>query len=72
MNKTRGRKPDPTSKRSQGIDRHTRPRIVVHVPPDLLADLRTYVSEARPPSTMTAAVVMILEEGLEKRKARKR
>ena len=40
-----GRRPDPRSKRSQGIDRHTMPRKVFHGPAELIDRLERYARE---------------------------
>lgn len=57
----------PDSKRTQGIDRHTKPRLAFHLDARLLAALERYISETKPRPTTTAVVVLALEEYLEER-----
>jgi hypothetical protein len=54
----------PDSKRSQGIDRHTRPRVAFHMPADLAAALRTLAGRTK--RTLTAEILVALEEHLAK------
>lgn len=55
----RGRPKDPNSKRSRGEDRHTLPRVVVHLPQSLL-DLIVEDATAED-RTRTAQVLRILK-----------
>ena len=64
-NKKSGRKPDPSSKRSQGVDRHVSPRIVFHADPDdyeaLLEHLKESSVELKVSSVMRRAMRLYLE-----------
>lgn len=62
-----GRKPSPTSKRTQGVDRHANPRKAFHAPAALFAALERYIAEAKPQPTDAAVLRLALEEFLEKR-----
>jgi hypothetical protein len=62
-----GRRPNPASKRAQGVDRHQHPRKAFHAPAELLAALERYIADAKPPPTEAAALRLALEEFLEKR-----
>lgn len=65
--KKRGRAPNPQSKRSQGVDRHTQPRKAFHAPQELFDALNRYIAGARPAPTDAAVLRTALEEFLEKR-----
>jgi hypothetical protein len=59
-----GRKKDPESKRSQGRDRHTKPRVAFHLSQELLDALERYCSTTRPRPGKSATLVAALEEFL--------
>ncbi len=65
--KKRGRKPDPNSKRSQGLPRHVMPRLVFHAPEDVAAALERFVDKASPPTTASSVLREALVEYLTKR-----
>jgi hypothetical protein len=44
--KTPGRKPNPNSKRSQGVDRHTGRRVVFHMDPTEFGLLEEHIRES--------------------------
>jgi hypothetical protein len=46
-----GRKKEPLSKRSQGIDRHVMPRLSFHLPQEQLARLRAFAAAQEFPPT---------------------
>ena len=58
--KKAGRKKDPDSKRSQGVDRHTMPRVVFHAPEEMVEAFGKYVAGLRPRSSDAAALRYIL------------
>lgn len=60
-----GRRPDPESKRQQGIDRHTQPRKAFHGPPELFAALDRYRAEAKPRPSDSECIRTGLEMFLE-------
>ncbi len=62
-----GRKADPRSKRSLGLDRHTLPRRAFHAPPELFEALAACIEATRPPPSESAVIRLALEEYLEKR-----
>jgi hypothetical protein len=53
------------SKRSQGIDRHTTPRVVFHMPQDLFDAFQEYMSSLEPASTDSAVMRLALQRYLE-------
>jgi hypothetical protein len=57
-----GRAKDPESKRSKGEDRHTTPRVVFHLPHELLAALETLTERTRRPRSEELRIA--LEEHL--------
>lgn len=59
-----GRRKNPESKRSQGADRHTKPRLAFHLDEDLLEAMERYIDATRPRPTTTAVLVTALEEHL--------
>lgn len=65
--KPRGRKPDPNSKRSLGVPRHTMPRLVFHAPEAVVAALEAFVAEASPPTNSSSVLREALVEYLTKR-----
>ena len=65
--KKRGRKPDPNSKRSLGVPRHTQPRKAFHGPAELFAAFERCISDMKPAPAESAALRLALEEFLEKR-----
>ncbi len=62
-----GRKPDPESKRSAGVDRHTKPRESFHADEALLEAMRQFIAETRPRTNKSEVMRTALEEFLEKR-----
>lgn len=62
--KTRDRKPDPNSKRSLGVDRHTKPRVVFHVEQALMDAMIAYRQSASPKPSLTAALVAATQDFL--------
>lgn len=61
-----GRKPDPGSKRSQGVNRHAQPRKAFHAPAGLFAALDGYITDARPQPSEAAVLRLALEQFLER------
>ena len=59
-----GRKLDPESKRSQGIDRHAEPRIAFHLEEELLAALELYRTRQRVKPPVSEVVRTALREFL--------
>jgi hypothetical protein len=57
----------PNSKRTQGLDRHLRPRLAFHLDQALLEALERYIATTRPRPTTTAVLVAALEEYLASR-----
>lgn len=62
-------KKKPDSKRSQGVDRHTEPRLAFHLPQSLLTALEQHVAGLSPRPTMKATLVAAIEEYLARRGA---
>lgn len=62
-----GRKKDPDSLRSRGLDRHTKPRVVLHLPVGLYEALR----ERAKGGSMTAVLVEALRRHLADGRPRK-
>jgi hypothetical protein len=62
-----GRKRNPDSKRSLGIERHAQPRKAFHAPPALFAALEKFISSTRPQPSESECMRTALEEFLEKR-----
>lgn len=58
---------NPKSKRSQGEDRHTQPRIAFHYPDDLAKALEDYLASNRPSPSKSEVLRLALEEFLSKR-----
>lgn len=57
-----GRPKEPGSKRSQGVDRHTKPRIVFHLPREIYDALLALAADNR--RTRSAEILIALEEHL--------
>jgi len=55
----------PNSKRSLGVDRHTKPRLAFHLEPELHEAFRIYVDGLQPQSSDTAVLVLALERYLQ-------
>jgi len=67
MSKKRpGRKLDPESKRSQGLDRHAEPRIAFHLEEELLAALELYRSRQRVKPPVSEVMRTALREFLKR------
>jgi hypothetical protein len=49
------------SKRSQKVDRHTRPRLAFHLDAELLQALERFVDDTSPRPTTTSAIITALE-----------
>lgn len=62
-----GRPKNPDSKRSQGVDRHTMPRVVYHAPDEMLKAFGKYVSSLKPAVSDAAAHRFILGTFLKER-----
>lgn len=67
MAKKRGPRPNPESKRSQGVDRHANPRKSFHAEPPLFTALEKYVAEASPQPSESAVLRTALIEFLQNR-----
>lgn len=55
-----GPPPDPNSKRSKKVDRHVTPRVVIHIPEDLLAEIEK--DAAAEDRTRTAQILRLLKQ----------
>jgi hypothetical protein len=62
-----GRRKSPDSKRSQGVDRHQKPRKAFHAEPELFAALEDYIEATRPRPDLSECLRTALEEFLQKR-----
>jgi hypothetical protein len=58
-------KKKPDSKRSRGVDRHTKPRLAFHLPAGLLEAMEQYIAETKPHPTASSVLVTALEEFLQ-------
>lgn len=65
--KKRGRRPDPKSLRSQGVDRHAHPRKAFHAPAELFARLTAYCKRTKRPEA--DAIREALDEYLKRQKS---
>jgi len=61
----RDRKPDPNSKRSKGVDRHTKPRLVFHLDTELLEALERHISKSRIDLKVSAVLRLAVRQYLE-------
>lgn len=59
-----GRRPDPSSKRQQGEDRHKHPRKAFHAPQEMFAALERYIADRKPQPSEAAALRLALERFL--------
>lgn len=64
-NKKPGRRPNPDSKRQQGVSRHTKPRKAFHAAPELFEAMADYIASTRPQLTDTQVLTTALEDFLQ-------
>lgn len=57
-------KKQPDSKRTQGVDRHLKPRLAFHLDQDLLDAMERYIETTKPKPTTTSVIVTAIEEFL--------
>lgn len=62
-----GRRRNPDSKRSQGVERHTQPRKAFHAAQKLFDALEEFIASTRPQPSESECFRVALEEFLEKR-----
>lgn len=62
-----GRRPSPDSKRTAGVDRHTKPRKAFHADQELFDALERFINASRPAPTESECLRIALEEFLAKR-----
>lgn len=62
----KGRNKNPESKRSQGVDRHTKPKVSFHPPLLLLEAFDQHIDSIRPETDRTKVLVMLIEEWLQR------
>jgi hypothetical protein len=63
--KPRGRPKEPDSKRSQGVERHTQPRLVFHLPQSLLDAFRAHIESIEPKPNEAEVLRLALRRYLE-------